>query len=135
MIADAVGTVAAGRMGIREREYKEKRGDDSLTLEQRQRMKRRRQRKRSVMRALRSIMLMPARLPRMSSGAVAIVAKTCEAFGLIFLVVLISSMLNPTGFLVFTRTVSALAFFVLFFFVKLEEYQDYLEDYVSVNGY
>ncbi len=55
--------------------------------------------------------------------------KACEIIGLAFVVLLISSMLNPSGLLTLLRTVSALAFVFLFFFIKLEEYQDALERY------
>ena len=100
-----------------------------MTIEQRVRLKKRRRFKRNAMRLLRSILLVPSRLPRISGQAAAAAVKACEVCGTVFLVILISSMLNPTGLLVFLRTVSALAFFSLFFFIKLEEYQDYLEDY------
>ncbi len=78
---------------------------------------------------MRSVLLFPSRLPRASEQAVVAAIKACEIIGLSFIVVLICSMLNPSSLLVVLRTISALAFVFLFFFVKLEEYQDALERY------
>lgn len=100
-----------------------------MTYEQRERIRRRKRFKRDLMRLVRSILLIPARMPRVSGHVIASAVKACETCGIIFVVILITSMLNPNGLLVFLRTVSALAFFSLFFFIKLEEYQDYLEEY------
>ncbi len=82
-------------------------------------------------RTMRSVLLFPSRLPHVSEQVVLTAVKACEIIGLVFVVLLICSMLNPSGLLAVLRTVSALAFFVLFFFIKLEEYQDVLEKYTA----
>ena len=78
---------------------------------------------------MRSVLLFPSRLPHVSEQVVLTAVKACEIVGLAFVVLLISSMLNPSGLLTLLRTVTALAFAFLFFFIKLEEYQDALERY------
>ena len=100
-----------------------------MTIEQRERIRKKRRRRKNFRRAMRSVVLFSSRIPRVSDQAIATAVKACELFGLAFVVVLICSMLNPNGLLTVLRTVSALAFFTLFFFIKLEEYQDVLERY------
>ncbi|MBO4902026.1 MAG: hypothetical protein J5518_04475 [Lachnospiraceae bacterium] len=78
---------------------------------------------------MRTVLLMPSRIPRVSAQTVTAAVKACEIIGIAFVVLLICSMLNPSGLLAALRTVSALAFFTLFFFIKLEEYQEVLERY------
>ena len=100
-----------------------------MTFEERERLRRKRRRRKQMRRTMRSVLLLPAHLPRASEQVVFTAVKACEIIGLAFVVVLICSMLNPSSLLVVLRTVSALAFFCLFFFIKLEEYQDVLEKY------
>lgn len=101
----------------------------SVTFEERERVRRRRRRKKAMMRTLRTILLMPSRMPRVSEQALTLTVKACETVGIAFVLILITSMLNPGTTLAFLRTVSAIAFFSLFFFIKLEEYQEMLENY------
>ena len=89
-----------------------------MTIEQRERMRRKKRRQKQMRRTMRSVLLFPSRLPRASEQAVLTAVKACEVIGLAFVVVLICSMLNPSSLLVVLRTVSALAFFFLFFFYK-----------------
>jgi len=100
-----------------------------VTIEDRERIRRRKRMKRNLMRTMRTILLMPARVPKVRGQALAIAVKACEVAGITFVVLLIISMLNPGGAMTFLRTVSAIAFFSLFFFIKIEEYQVLLENY------
>ena len=100
-----------------------------MTIEQRERIRRRKRRRKNFRRAMRTMLLIPSRIPRVSEHVIVTAVKACEIIGLAFVVLLICSMLNPNGLLAALRTVSALAFFTLFFYIKLEEYQDALERY------
>lgn len=100
-----------------------------MTYEERERIRRRRRFKKNMKRTMRTILLLPSHMPRLPGQVFATAVKTCEIIGLAFVVIVICSMLNPSGLLTFLRTVSALAFFTLFFFIKIDEYQDILESY------
>lgn len=100
-----------------------------MTYEERERIRRRRRMKKNIRRTMRTILLLPSHMPRIPGQVFATAVKACELIGLAFVVILICSMLNPSGLMTFLRTVSALAFFTLFFFIKIDEYQDILENY------
>ncbi len=100
-----------------------------MTIEERQRIRRRKRMKKNLMRTLRTIMLMPARMPRIRGQALTLAVKACEVAGITFVILLVTCMLNPGGVLAFLRTISAITFFSLFFFIKIEEYQVLLENY------
>ena len=86
-----------------------------MTFEQRERIRRRRRRKKAFARTVRSVALLPSKLPHLSDHTFVATVKACEIVGLAFVVVVICSMLNPSTMLTVLRTVSALAFFFLFF--------------------
>lgn len=99
-----------------------------MTSTQRKRIKMKKRIKRSVKKVIRFVLLAPAKLPRIRVHTVEQAVKTCEVSGILFVVSLLTCLLSPDKINLILSIVTAAVFFGLLLLIKLENYQEILEE-------
>lgn len=105
-----------------------------MTAVQKKRMRRRRKFKRNTKRLILNILLMPARMPRISGIILERTTQLSDVTGLLFMAVLIGHMFNSELIGTFPVVATALAFAVCLLALKIGDYQDQLEE-LKYYGY
>lgn len=105
-----------------------------MTAVQRRRMKRRRRFVRNLKRTIISIMLAPAKMPRVTVQKIDQAMRMSEIAGAIFIAVLMLQLSNPSTLGKVVTFICAAVFVGLLLTVKLGDYQDQLEE-LKYYGY
>lgn len=99
-----------------------------MTVSQRKRLRRRRKFRRNVRRTILSILLAPARMPRITGPMIDTAMHMSEVAGLVFVSLLMMHLFNPSLIGVFIVVVSAIIFAGCLLAIKLGDYQGQLEE-------
>ena len=99
-----------------------------MTQVQRKRMRRRRRFVRNCKRTVVNILLMPARMPKVSVTMIEQAMHASEIAGMVFIAVLLAHLFNPVIFKTAFVILTALIFVTFLLIVKLGDYQDQLEE-------
>jgi len=83
--------------------------------------------KRNVKRTIRMILLAPGKLPRVRLHMLEQAVRVCEISGIIFVVSILTYLLQPDNINIALSIVSALIFMGFLFVIKLEQYQEVLD--------
>ena len=101
-------------------------------------LRRRRKILRGLKRTVRTVLLMPGRIPPIDKGTVELCMRYCEAAGIMFVLTLIAHLISDSGLVATLNYLAGFAFFGLMFFIKLADYQDRLiraqmADYIYIR--
>ena len=104
----------------------------------RRKIRRRRKFVRNFKRTIRSILLMPGKIPPIDIRTVDLCMKLCEGVGLVFVGTLIATLIGKGGLVSVVNLISGLAFAGLLLFIKLADIQDRLvrlemADYIYIR--
>lgn len=102
-----------------------------MSSAKRRRSSRKRSMKRNLQKLLCTILLAPARMPKIRLTILDNTIRACEVTGIIFVILLLISLTTPTGLYVILSVCFAMIFVVLLFVIKLSEYQEHLEELIQ----
>ncbi|MCR4739518.1 MAG: hypothetical protein K5886_04565 [Lachnospiraceae bacterium] len=91
----------------------------------------RRRLKRQLARHLRMLLLLPARLPKLTVSTFDLIQKVCEFSGIILVVTLLAAMISRNSMVKLASVLSFIVFFVSFSLIRIRVYQDDL----TAHGY
>ncbi|MCR5733528.1 MAG: hypothetical protein K6G22_02880 [Lachnospiraceae bacterium] len=91
----------------------------------------RRRLKRRLIRNLKKLLLLPARLPKLRVSTFDLIQKVCEFSGIVLVVALLAAMVSRDSFAKLASTLSFVVFFVCFSVIRIRIYQDDL----TARGY